>query len=238
MKFILAAAAFILFAGCPALAHRLDQYLQGTLISIGRNRVDAQMTLTPGVAVFPALIADIDLNGDGVISEIEQRAYSQRILGDVSISIDGHPLAPRLLSAQFPQIAEMKDGRGEIRIEFDAELPSGGPSRKLTFENHHQSRIAAYQVNCLVSSDPDIRILAQSRNYSQSFYQLEFAQSEVRSEPTPVSSGAGRPLGAIALIAAAMLALLLRARLTAGADPSKSAHAVPGNSHSPSASDT
>ena len=70
--------AILLFTGTPALAHRLDEYLQGTIISIEKDRVDAQMTLTPGVAVFPTLIADIDPNSDGVISGIEQRAYAGR----------------------------------------------------------------------------------------------------------------------------------------------------------------
>jgi hypothetical protein len=209
MKLIVSAVAILVLAGTPALAHRLDEYLQGTIISVEKNRVDFQMTLTPGVAVFPILIAEIDLNADGVISRIEQRAYAGRILDDLTMSIDGHHLTPRLLSTEFPAVEEMKAGRGEIRIEFDSDLPFGGPNRKLTFENHHQSRIAAYQVNCLVSRDPDIQILSQNRNYSQSLYELEFVQGSVRSDGPrlPEVSGAGKPLGAIALLLVAGLVL-------------------------------
>jgi hypothetical protein len=209
MKLIVSAVAILVLAGTPALAHRLDEYLQGTIISVEKNRVDFQMTLTPGVAVFPVLIAEIDLNADGVISRIEQRAYAGRILDDLTMSIDGHHLTPRLLSTEFPAVEEMKAGRGEIRIEFDSDLPFGGPNRKLTFENHHQSRIAAYQVNCLVSRDPEIQILSQNRNYSQSLYELEFVQGSVRSDGPrlPEVSGAGKPLGAIALLLVAGLVL-------------------------------
>jgi hypothetical protein len=82
-----------------------------------------------------------------VISAGEQNTYVARILRDLSLQIDGQPLAPRLLSMEFPAIEEMKEGRGEIQVEFDANLPAGGPNRKLTLENHHQNRIAAYQVN-------------------------------------------------------------------------------------------
>jgi hypothetical protein len=167
----------------PAFAHRLDEYLQGTIISVEKDRVQAQMTLTPGVAVFPFLIAVIDADRDGVISEAEQRAYARRVLGDLSLGIDGYRLTPQLLSMRFPTMAEMKEGRGEIELEFSADLPRGGRSRKLTFENHHQSGIAAYQVNCLVPHDPDIRIVAQDRNYLQSFYQLEYEQTGARSNP-------------------------------------------------------
>jgi len=201
MKCTLMAAAIVVLAGTPALAHRLDEYLQGTLIAVEKNRIDAQITLTPGVAVFPALLAGIDTDGNGVLSATEQHAYEDRILRDLSFKIDGRPVTPHLLSAQFPAVDEMKEGRGEIRIELEADLAGGGPRRKLTFENRHESRIAAYQVNCLVPRDRDIRILAQNRNYTQSFYEVEFA------EPA-----AQRPPGTAALLLVAGVALLWRRR--------------------------
>lgn len=214
MKSARPAAAILLLAGMPAFAHRLDEYLQGTLVAVEENRVNAQMTLTPGVAVFPMLMSEIDLDSDGVISGIEQRAYAGRVLGDLSIAIDGHPLRPRLLSVQFPSIEEMKEGRGEIRIDFEAGFPVGGATRKLTLENHHQSRIAAYQVNCLVPRSPAIRILAQNRNYSQSFYELEFMYDDVGSHDPRLtsSSGVGTRLGTISLVLVAGLTLLWRQR--------------------------
>ncbi len=204
--------AMLLLAGMPALAHRLDEYLQGTILSVEKNRLQAQMTLTPGVAVYPIVLAGIDTNADGTISETEQRAYAGQVLGDLSLSIDGHRLTPRLVSMEFPTIEEMKAGRGEIRIEFDADLPGNGGNRRLTLENHHQSRIAAYQVNCLVPHDRDIRIVAQNRNYSQSLYQLEYVQSDVGSDPLSLAwwSGDRTWLGAVALLLLARFAFLWR----------------------------
>ena len=172
MKTGLTAAVIFWFAATPALGHRLDEYLQGTLVSVEKTSIQAEITLTPGVAVYPIVLAEIDTNADGVISETEQRAYAGRVLHDLSATIDGRPLRLQLLSTQFPTIAEMKDGLGEIRIDFGADLPSGGGTRRLILENHHLSRIAAYQVNCLIPRDPSIRIVAQNRNYSQSFYQV------------------------------------------------------------------
>jgi hypothetical protein len=194
--------AVSIFACTPAVAHRLDEYLQGTLISIGKNRVEAQVTLTPGVAIFPALVTWIDTNGNGAISAEEQSAYAGRILRDLTLKIDGRPLAPKLLSMDFPPIEDMKEGRGEIHIEFVADLPSGGPDRKLTLENRHQSQFGAYQVNALVPKDPNIRILAQNRNYTQSFYELDFEQSE--------TAASTRWLGALSLVA--LLGFLWRFR--------------------------
>ncbi len=174
------AAVVLLLAGTSAFGHRLDEYLQGTILSVEKNRLTAEMTLTPGVIVFPILIGDIDTDANGVISGAEQRAYAGRVLRDLSLAIDGYRLTPRLLSIQFPTVDEMKEGRGGIRLDFEADLPPGGRNRKLTIENRHQSRIAAYQVNCLVPRDPHIRIAAQNRNYTQSLYQLEYVQTDAR----------------------------------------------------------
>lgn len=207
----LLAGAMVLLAAMPALAHRLDEYLQGTLISVEKDRVHAEMTLTPGVAVVPFVMASIDTDANGTISEAEQRAYGARVLGDLSLKIDGHSLTPRLLSIRFPAQEEMKEGRGEIRLEFGADLPRGGNRRKLTLENHHQSKIAAYQVNCLVPRDPDIQIVAQDRNESQSIYRLEYAQAG--SDPSSAASWSRLGLlVATALLLFARLAYFWRQR--------------------------
>ena len=67
MRLVTAAASLIL-ACAPLAAHRLDEYLQGTLISVEKNRVQAQITMTPGVAIYPILLAAIDTYHDGTIS--------------------------------------------------------------------------------------------------------------------------------------------------------------------------
>lgn len=198
--------------GMPALAHRLDEYLQGALVSVEKDRIQIEMTLTPGVAVLPFLVASIDANGDGKISDAEQRAYGARVLGDLSLSIDGHNLTPRLRSTRFATLEEMKEGRGEIRLEFDAELPRGSGNRQLTFENRHQSRFAAYQVNCLVPRDPDIRIVAQNRNESQSIYRLDYVQTGAGWD---AASSASWWLGGIALLLVARLVYFWRQRVLA-----------------------
>jgi hypothetical protein len=201
MTKVLAVAAALLSVRAPAAAHRLDEYLQATIISVEKDRVQASLRLIPGVAVSPIVIWSLDSNGDGVISEGEQQSYAEQVLGDLSISIDGHPLKPRLVSAIFPKTEEMKEGIGEIDIEFTADLPSGGANRKLIFENHHKSRISAYLVNVLAVRDKNIRITAQDRNENQSLYQLNYVQAGGGPESRDLrwlSSGA--PLGIVGLL--------------------------------------
>lgn len=155
-------------------AHQLDEYLQATILSVEKGTIKADMFLTPGVAVLPAVLAEIDIDHDGVVSPTEQRTYAMRVLHDLSLTLDGQRLTPRLITASFPSPSEMKEGRGDIHLEFKATFPSGSSGHKLRLENHHQSSIAAYQVNSLLPTDPKIRLGAEHRNYSQSVYELEF----------------------------------------------------------------
>jgi len=208
------AAAILILGGTLSWAHRLDEYLQATILSVDKNQLRAQMTLTPGVAVFPLVMADLDADQNGVISDIEQRAYAQRVLRDLSLTIDGRRVTPRLDSIRFPTVEAMKEGRGEIQLDFSADLPRGSGNRRLILDNHHQSRIAAYQVNCLVPSDPGLRIVAQNRNYWQSHYELDYIETGVRSDSAlwKWRAGDGGWLGGVALLLLARFAMAWRQR--------------------------
>jgi hypothetical protein len=95
----------------------------------------------------------------------------------LALSIDGKKLDPKLESAEFPPIQEMRDGVGEIHIEYTAELPGGGPNRQLILENNNRRQRAVYLVNALAPSDPGISIVAQKRNQVQSTYELDYTQA-------------------------------------------------------------
>ena len=199
-------ALFLLLSASVASGHRLDEYLQATTFSIGKERVQAQITLTPGVAVSSAVMAGIDTDRDGVITEAERHAYARRVLSDLSLSIDGDERKLQLVSVSFPKLEQMKEGLGEIQIDFTADVPgSRGSTRRLSFENRHQLAISAYLVNCLVPEDPDVQVARQQRNYQQSVYQLEYAQRGVEALPMRLAGG-------VALVLLARFAVLWRRR--------------------------
>ena len=171
------AGALVLTFATPGFAHRLDEYLQATTISVSRDRVYVQMRFAPGVAVVSTVLDSLDSNANGVISEVEQRAYAERVLHDVSLTIDGERVPLRLVSSSFASVDELRRGLGENTLEFDATLPSGSGNRRLTFTNTHRQRIAAYLVNALVPRDPHIRITSQNRDYAQSTYEMAFVEA-------------------------------------------------------------
>ena len=70
----------MLASGAGASAHRYDEFLQATRIGMESDRVRLEMSLTPGIAVAPAAIRAIDIDGDGVFSSVERRAYANAVL--------------------------------------------------------------------------------------------------------------------------------------------------------------
>lgn len=175
---LIASVVLLPFGATTAHAHRLDEYLQATTILVGVNRVQLQLRLTPGVAVLKSVLAEIDANADGTISDAEREAYARRALRDVSLAVDGQALSINLLAWKFGTLADMREGRGDIEIDVDAVVPRGGAARQLTFDNRHQRAISVYLVNALVPRDPAIHIAQQHRSDDQASYAVDYSQPE------------------------------------------------------------
>ncbi|TBU88477.1 HupE/UreJ family protein [Phytopseudomonas dryadis] len=169
--------AFLLCAcwSASAPAHRLDEYLQATMVAVASDHVVLQVRLTPGVEVAGAVLAAIDADGDGVLSEAEQRAYADQVGGALALDIDGHPLPLRLVSSAYAPVDALRQGLGDIALAFRAELPPAADGEhRLTLEQRHPRTGAVYLVNALVPSDAAIRITGQRRSADQSNYRLDF----------------------------------------------------------------
>jgi len=168
--FLTALAFAGMWLGCPApsMAHRLDEYLQASRLSVDRDGVSLEIDLTPGVSVAPQVLALIDTNADGQLSADEGEAYAHQVLNSVELSIDGQPLALILTAEQFPQLREMTLGTGMIRLRASARIPEVSAGRHQVFyRNLHQPEISVYLANALVPSDNQIEISGQNRDYAQ-----------------------------------------------------------------------
>lgn len=178
MKRINAAITLLLLlSGSTAYAHRIDEYLQATIVSLSEGRMEASMRLIPGTLVAGSIISAIDMDNDGTFSPTEQRAYAQRVIADLAISLDGHALQPQLTSWGFPQPEQMREGLGEIHIEYAVALPNGNTSRQLILSKQHLSSNSVYLMNVAMPDDHRIHVLAQKRNQQQSIYELDYQQN-------------------------------------------------------------
>jgi len=180
MRPALLGCLLLVFAS-DASAHRLDEYLQATRVSVATNRIDVSIDLTPGVAVANQVLAVIDQDRDGQVSGDECVAYAQRVLKDIRFGLDESVLALGLVDASFPALHEVKGGLGVLRIKATAPvgpLPAG--RHTLTLTNAHLPAISVYLVNALVPKDTVIKITKQTRDQLQKDYRLEF---QVNSSP-------------------------------------------------------
>jgi hypothetical protein len=154
-----------------AAAHRLDEYLQATLIGVSRGGIDVEIQLTPGVAMLPLLMTVIDQDRDGRISPAEQRAYASRILHDVELRVDGAPAPLSLIESTFPAVEAMREGLGTIRMK----LRTARSGHVLRFENRHLPQFSVYLVNCLAAPSEGLVIGPQERDQQQRSIQFEYA---------------------------------------------------------------
>ena len=158
-----------------AVAHPIDEYVQNTYIDPAPDRTTLELNLTPGVLVAPEMIALIDTNGDGEISETEGEAYANEVLRDVSLEVDGEPQPLTLTSSQFPTPLDIRAGMGTIRLQVAAEAPEGVPGdHSLSFRNDHEPVNSKYLLNAFKKSG-EVEIAKQDRDRLQHAIRVDYA---------------------------------------------------------------
>jgi hypothetical protein len=168
------ALAFV-FAQHYAFAHRLDEYLQATLVSIEPGEIRLQINLTPGVTVAQKVLSHLDLNRDGAISTNEAAAYATSFRKDLTLRLDGKKLEAELVSSDFPPLSDLKTGWGIIKLEYAAKSEKLRTGRHvLTLQNKHLSSISDYLFNAARPASPAIHITKQKRNRDQSNCAIHF----------------------------------------------------------------
>jgi FAD/FMN-containing dehydrogenase len=157
-----------LAAGVSIGAHRLDEYLQATLVGIDANRVSLEIDLTPGVSIAKQVTGWIDTNGDGQLSQREGLTYAGEVLASLAVTVDRKPVALTLSDVRLPEIVDMADGVGTIRLRASAALPKAtGGRHEITVVNTHRREVSVYLSNALVPFDSRIQILTQQRDRDQ-----------------------------------------------------------------------
>jgi hypothetical protein len=172
----LTALAAVAVAGTTVSAHRLDEYLQLARVSLTPERVDLELDLTPGVAVAGSVIADVDRDGDGVLSADERRAYVARVLGAIDLQVDGRPLRAEAISAAFSDVDAFRQGEGTIRVRSSAAVPNlAAGDHRLTLRNGNRRDISVYAANALVPSNDRIVVASQRRDRDQRELTIDYA---------------------------------------------------------------
>ncbi len=181
-------------------AHRLDEYLQATLVAIEPGGIRLEINLTPGVAVAEQVLALIDRDRDGVISTNEAAAYGELLRRDLNVQLDQRHVELKLTASNMPEMEELRGGVGIIQMEFtltSGALPAG--QHKLTVENRHLPGASVYLFNAARPRTESVRIARQKRNQNQSTGEIVF---DFHPPPNP-----SMPAGVAVSLAALSVAL-------------------------------
>jgi hypothetical protein len=198
------AVALAALTSTPVSAHRLDEYLQAARIAIDPGRVQIELDLTPGIAVAPRVLADIDRDGNRAITADETRAYATRVLSEIRVGIDGQLVALELDDTSAAAVDALSRGEGAIRLHLRATVPPLRPGKhQLFYRNNHHADIGVYLANALVPSSDRVGVLQQRRDVDQQQLIVEYALDAV---PAPgrlpfwwVIAAAGATLACLAL---------------------------------------
>ena len=167
--------AILLVIPTTSSAHRLDEYLQATRVSVARDRIELQLDLTPGASVASVIAALIDRDRDGWIAPSEARTYGTTVLSEIVLTLNGRVLPLTLNEVRVPAIALMREGMGAVRIEASAVVGDHATGRHdLFFRNDHRPHSSVYLVNAMMPATRAVTIESQHRDTRQREFHLVY----------------------------------------------------------------
>ena len=208
----------VLSVTAEAAAHA-HHYGQSAFVTVGPAGVKVELDLSPGALVAGQVVRLLDTDGDGHISEEELRSYSDVLIRDVSVRIDGELVVLKLASRDVPEPSHLATGEDRLRLSFTAAVPALSPGpHHLLLRNTHRPVPSAHQAHAL-AGDATVRIGKQRRDAAQDELSADF---EVDGPPAaPEERSAASPLLRLTLLlgAGALLAGLSLRRVARGSDP-------------------
>lgn len=159
-----------------ALAHPLDVYLQATYITVSPTEIVVELDLTPGVLVAPEVLAALDSDGDGQITDAESSAYVDAILSNVVLQVDGQSTPLTVTRIDMPTYLNIQAGYGTIRVFTTASLTGDlTGTHQIAYANNNAPTGAAYQVNTFVENGAAITLGTQNRDDIQQSLTVDYA---------------------------------------------------------------
>ena len=171
-----AIALLVAIAGANTVsAHRRDELLQAARIGVAADRIELEISLTPGIAVADEVIGAIDRDRDGVLSAEEQRAHVSLVMAATEFRIDGRIAKMEMGTATYPLPGELGDGDRSIELRATATFPELSPGRhELSFKNSYRSDIGVFLANALKPDSERIAIASQRRDPEQRTLVIDF----------------------------------------------------------------
>jgi hypothetical protein len=174
-------ALALLFVLCPlsAQGHPRDELGQASYVGITSTAVTIELNLTPG-----------DKLASAFATLAEKPDYPQRVLSDLTLSLDGIALPLHLVKWQLPEHESLRRGEQSVRLFLQAPLAAlAGGKHTLRFQNFYApvKMKNGYLATTLTGTD-GIRIGKQIHNSTQQKLTIEF-QAPTTSLSQSLSAG-------------------------------------------------
>ncbi len=131
------AALAALLLPTVALAHPLDEVVQGSYLTLTPGQVTLQLDISPGVLVADTVLRRLDADNNGKISTGEANAFGRFVLDQTSLTIDDRPAAWRLERVIAPPAENIRLGADTIKIHAVARRSDRAGVHTLIFENRY-----------------------------------------------------------------------------------------------------
>ena len=170
------ALAIVVISASDLSAHRRDELLQAARISVAADRVDLELSLTPGIAVADDVVGSIDRDRNGALSPEEQRRHAEQVLAATELRIDGRIVSMEVGTPAYPLPGELGEGDRAIELRATATLAGLSSGRhEIAFTNSYRSDISVYLANALKPASEQIVIASQQRDPEQRTLAIAFS---------------------------------------------------------------
>ncbi|MFL5761966.1 MAG: nickel/cobalt transporter [Thermomicrobiales bacterium] len=107
-------------------AHPADRLKQRLLVQLQPAQVHLSFAIGGGILANELVVAEIDLNRDGVVDDAERAAWLATYLGEVRVIVDGAvvPLDPGSASIAVPKLADFHLGLSPIVVTATVPVPA------------------------------------------------------------------------------------------------------------------
>ena len=172
-----------------AAAHRLDECLQATRVSMFSDHLAVQTFVTPGTLLAARLFARIDADRDGNLSQSEGRRFADQFVQEITLTVDGNRVPLTLTGSQYPTLAELSGGEAMILFEMSAATRQAPGRHRATLRNDNDPAVSIYLANAMLPKDPSVPVVRQERDPTQRTLTVEYDVAATLNSPASVSAG-------------------------------------------------
>ncbi|SMB78411.1 hypothetical protein [Deinococcus hopiensis] len=149
-----------------ALAHPVDEVVQGAYLTLLPGKVQLELDITPGEKVAGTVLRSLDTNADGHVTEVEARAYAKRVLDQSTLKVGAQQVRWTLQKVDVPPVDLLKVGGGILKIYASASRTDQVGAQTLSYQNRYQPAKSQWTANVFLqpAAGWQYRVTGQARS--------------------------------------------------------------------------